>query len=68
MPDLFDCEISPARIGFNVFLEPFGIGRDLELAQNIKDPQVYYCSDMNQRFKDRLIERLMSHKTVSSDM
>lgn len=63
MPDLFKCEISPARIGFSVFLEPFGIGRDLEVAQDIKGPQVYYCSDVNQRFKDRLIERLMGHKS-----
>lgn len=68
MPDLFDCEISPAQIGFSIFLEPFGIGRDLEVAQNIKGPQVYYCSDVNQRFKYRLIENLMGHKTVSSDI
>jgi inosine-uridine nucleoside N-ribohydrolase len=58
MPDLFNCEISSARIGFSIFLEPFGLGRDLEIAQDIKGPQVYYCSDVNQRFKDRLIERL----------
>lgn len=61
MPDLFDCEISPARIGFSLFLEPFGWGRDLEVSQNIKGSQVYYCSDVNQRFKDRLIERLRGH-------
>ena len=61
-PDLFNCEISPARIGFSIFLEPFGLGRDLEVAQNIKGSQVYYCSDVNQRFKDRLIERLRGIK------
>jgi inosine-uridine nucleoside N-ribohydrolase len=68
MPDLFNCEILPARIGFSLFLEPFGMGRDLEVAQDIKGPQVYYCSDVDQRFKDRLIERLMGHKTVSSNI
>jgi inosine-uridine nucleoside N-ribohydrolase len=59
MPDLFDCEILPARIGFSIFLEPFGLGHDLEVAQDIKGSQVYYCSDVDRRFKDRLIERLL---------
>lgn len=59
MPDLFNCEILPARIGFSLFLEPFGLGHDLEVAQAINGQQVYYCSDVDRRFKDRLIERLM---------
>lgn len=59
MPDLFHCEISPARIGFSIFLEPFGLGHDLEVAQDIKGSQVYYCSDVDLHFKDRLIDRLM---------
>jgi inosine-uridine nucleoside N-ribohydrolase len=67
MPHLFDCEILPARIGFSIFLEPFGLGHDLEVAQNIKGSQVYYCSDVDPRFKDRLIDLLISHKTVSND-
>ncbi|WP_373543222.1 nucleoside hydrolase [Chamaesiphon sp.] len=67
MPDLFDCEISPARIGFSIFLEPFGLGHDLEVAPDIRGSQVYYCSDVDRRFKDRLIDRLISHKTVSND-
>ena len=68
MPDLFGCEILPARIGFSIFLEPFGLGHDLEVAQDIKGSQVYYCSDVDQRFKDRLIERLITHRTVSNDI
>jgi inosine-uridine nucleoside N-ribohydrolase len=59
MPDLFNCKILPARIGFSLFLEPFGLGHDLEVAQDIKGSQVYYCSDVDRRFKDRLIERLL---------
>jgi inosine-uridine nucleoside N-ribohydrolase len=68
MPDLFDCEILPARIGFSLFLEPFGLGHDLEVAQAIDGSQVYYCSDVDRRFKDRLMERLIGHKTVSNDL
>jgi inosine-uridine nucleoside N-ribohydrolase len=67
MPDLFNCEILPARIGFSIFLEPFGLGHDLEVAQDLNGSQVYYCSDVDRRFKDRLIDRLISHKTVSND-
>ncbi len=59
MPELFNCEILPARIGFSLFLEPFGLGHDLEVSQAINGQQVYYCSDVDRRFKDRLIERLM---------
>ncbi len=68
MPDLFNCEILPARIGFSLFLKPFGLGHDLEVAQAINGQQVYYCSDVDRWFKDRLIERLISHKTVSNDL
>jgi inosine-uridine nucleoside N-ribohydrolase len=66
MPDLFDCEILPARIGFSIFLEPFGLGHDLEVAQDINGSQVYYCSDVDSRFKDRLIKRLIGDKTVTN--
>jgi inosine-uridine nucleoside N-ribohydrolase len=62
IPDLFDCEILSARIGFSLFLEPFGLGHDLEVAQDIKGSQVYYCSDVDRRFKDRLIDRLIGHE------
>jgi purine nucleosidase len=67
MPDLFNCEILPARIGFSLFLEPFGLGHDLEVAPDINGSQVYYCSDVDPRFKDRLIDRLISHQTVRND-
>ena len=60
MPELFKCEILPARIGFSIFLEPFGLGHDLEVAQAINGQQVYYCSDVDRRFKDRLIDRLIA--------
>jgi inosine-uridine nucleoside N-ribohydrolase len=65
MPDLFNCEILPARIGFSLFLEPFGLGFDLEVAESINGQQVYYCSDVDRRFKDLLIERLIGHKTIN---
>ncbi len=68
MPDLFKCTILPARIGFSLFLEPFGLGHDLEVAPDIKGSQVYYCSDVDRRFKDRLIDRLIGHKTVPNDL
>ena len=67
MPDLFDCEILPARIGFSLFLEPFGLGHDLEVAQDLKGSQVYYCSNVDRQFKTRLIDRLISPKIVSND-
>jgi inosine-uridine nucleoside N-ribohydrolase len=68
MPDLFSCEILPARIGFSLFLEPFGLGHDLEVAQAINGQQVYYCSDIDRQFKDLLIERLIGHKTISNNI
>jgi inosine-uridine nucleoside N-ribohydrolase len=58
MPELFSCEILSARIGFSLFLEPFGLGHDLEVSPSIDGQQVYYCSDVDRRFKDRLIERI----------
>lgn len=67
MPELFNCEILPARIGFSLFLEPFGLGHDLEVAQVISGQQVYYCSHVDQRFKDLLVERLIGLKTVGND-
>lgn len=67
MPELFSCEILPARIGFSLFLEPFGLGHDLEAAETIKGQQVYYCSDVDRRFKEVLIEHLIGHKKVGSD-
>jgi inosine-uridine nucleoside N-ribohydrolase len=59
MPELFNCKILSARIGFSLFLEPLGLGHDLEVLPAIDGQQVYYCSDVDRRFKDRLIQRLM---------
>ena len=38
-------------MGFSLFLEPFGLGHDLEVAQAIDGKQVYYCSDVDRQFK-----------------
>lgn len=64
MPNLFDCEISPTRIRFSLFLELFALGRDLEVSQNIKGSQVYYCSEVIQSLKYGFIERLKGRKTI----
>jgi pyrimidine-specific ribonucleoside hydrolase len=58
MPELFTCAIRPARIGFSIFLEPFGMGRDLEVALSIRGPHVYYCFDVEPRFTERFLGRI----------
>ena len=68
MPDLFHCAPVPARIGFNLFLEPFGMGRDLEIARDITGPIVTNCVDIHPELKERLITRLMSPSNPSSGM
>jgi pyrimidine-specific ribonucleoside hydrolase len=59
LPNHFRCEPIPARIGFNLFLEPFGMGRDLEMAKDIHGPIVTTCFDLNPDLKDILLMRLM---------
>ncbi len=61
MPDMFTCKVSPARIGFSIFLEPLGMGRDLEVAPYIRGPLVYYCFNLNPRFKEVFIHRLLNN-------
>jgi len=58
MPDLFTCEVRRARIGFSLFLEPFGMGRDLEVAPHIEGPEVFYCLEVDPGFKEIFLERL----------
>jgi len=60
LPDLFACRETRARIGFSVFLAPFGLGRDLEVAEGIDGAPVRYCDGVNARFRSILLERLQS--------
>lgn len=68
MPDHFRCTPIPARIGFNLFLEPFGMGRDLEIAQDIHGPIVINCFDLNPELKDILLVRLTGPSRSSFGM
>jgi len=68
MPDHFRCVPTRARIGFNLFLEPFGMGRDLEVAQDIQGPIVTNCVDLNPKLKDILLTRLMGSSRSSFRM
>jgi pyrimidine-specific ribonucleoside hydrolase len=58
-PEDFRCEVAPGRVGFNLFLEPFGIGRDLEVSEQFSGPLVKYCFDASPVVKDRLVGRLL---------
>lgn len=60
LPDLFQCKPTRARIGSSVFLEPFGIGRDVEAADDLEGVPVTYCYDIAPRFKEMLLTRLTS--------
>lgn len=68
MPDLFRCRPMPARIGFNLFLAPFGMGRDLEVATDIHGPVVTDCFDLDPAIKHRLLVRLLSPPSALSGM
>lgn len=57
-PELFDCADLRARIGFSVFLAPFGLGRDLEVVGSRRGWPVRYCRTVDPRFKALMIERL----------
>lgn len=57
-PQLFDCRITRARIGWSAFLAPFGLGHDLEVGDSFTDTQVEYCVRVEDRFKELLLERL----------
>ncbi len=58
-PGAFRCEVRTARMGFSVFLEPLGMGRDLEIADDNTGTQVYYCFDLKRQVKAQLVDRLM---------
>jgi len=58
MPDYFHCRRTQARIGFNLFLDLFGVGRDLEVGDQLRGVTVTYCFDVTTGFKDKLLERL----------
>lgn len=59
LPDLFRCHEARARIGFSVFLAPFGPGRDLEVAADIGGAPVRYCDALDPGFKRVLLQRLL---------
>ena len=59
-PHSFDCSVRRARMGFSVFLEPFGMGRDLEVGADLPGPQVLYCTTIDAGLKSLLLERLMT--------
>ena len=56
-PDLFACRPARARVGFSVFLAPFGLGRDLEVRRDEGAP-VRYCDALQPRVKSLLLQRL----------
>jgi inosine-uridine nucleoside N-ribohydrolase len=59
-PQLFECNAAHARIGFSVFLAPFGLGRDLEVADGIDGVPVRYCDTVHPSFKHTLLDRLQN--------
>lgn len=58
-PEGFRCKVRKARMGFSVFLEPLGMGRDLEVADDSTGTQIYYCFDLERQVKDQLVDHLM---------
>ena len=52
-PHYYQCMETTARIGFNLFLEPFGIGRDLEISRPGRP--VRYCYAFNRPIVDHLV-------------
>ncbi len=65
-PDLYNCEVLPARIGFNFFLEPFDMGRDLEVSADIKGPPVTYCRSVRPEIKSVILDRLTAAPDAAS--
>ncbi len=57
-PQLFDCRITRARIGFSLFLAPLRMGRDLEVGDSLSGPRVEYCVAVRDRFKEGILDRL----------
>ena len=68
MPEHFRCKRTPARIGFNLFLEPFGMGRDLEVSEETRGAIVTDCYDLDPAVKDLVVIRLLGESDLSFDM
>jgi len=67
LPGLFDCSDRRARIGFSVFLAPFGLGRDLEVVDATQGgAPVRYCRTLDARFKEMMLERLATDPARAS--
>jgi pyrimidine-specific ribonucleoside hydrolase len=58
LPQYFACKATRARIGFSFLLEPFGMGRDLEIGDDFDGPGVVSCFDVDPSLKDLLLRRL----------
>jgi purine nucleosidase len=58
LPEYFTCRTTRARIGFSFYLEPFGMGRDLEVADGLSGPSVVFCSGLERGFKEVLFTSL----------
>ncbi|MEX5216041.1 MAG: nucleoside hydrolase [Nitrospiraceae bacterium] len=68
IPEHFHCRRSPARIGFNLFLEPFGMGRDLEVSKDLIGPIVTDCYDLDREVKDVVLTRILGNSDGADDV
>lgn len=68
MPEHFRCRRIPARIGFNLFLEPFGMGRDLEVSKGLHGPIVTDCYDLDREVKDVVLTRILRESYAAFDV
>lgn len=59
-PASFECRDLRARMGFSVFLAPFGLGRDLEVIDGGRGVPVRYCHAVDPRFVSLMLERLQA--------
>jgi inosine-uridine preferring nucleoside hydrolase len=65
-PQLFDCRVTRARIGFSAFLAPLGLGRDLEVGDSFNGTPVEYCVHVQPRFKERLLDDLITGRKAGA--
>jgi pyrimidine-specific ribonucleoside hydrolase len=67
LPDMFHCIDARARIGFSIFLAPFGLGRDLEVVDATQSgAPVRYCRTLDAEFKSVMLERLATEPVRNS--
>lgn len=68
MPEHFRCQRIPARIGFNLFLEPLGMGRDLDVAEHLRGPMVTDCYDLDRVVKEEVLTRILGESDAAFDL